>query len=139
MKALVLSEIKDGKIKKSSLEVIHALSSQGCEVESIVFGAKLANTETLAQEVGSQGAKKLHCVQDDSLNFYQPEIFANTLAETFKSGAYQILAGSASSVVKDLFPTLAVRLNAGLAVDCTALEIKGTDIKARRPMLAGKY
>lgn len=139
MKALVLSEVKDGKIKKSSLEVIHALSSQGCEVDAIVFAAKIASADELAKEAGGQGAKKLITVIHDGLSFYQPELFANTMAETFKNGGYQIVAGPASATVKDLFPTLAARLGGGLAVDCTAIDIKGSEIKAKRPMLAGKY
>lgn len=139
MKALVLAELKDGKIKKSSLEVIHALSTQGCEVEAIVFADKLASPDGVAKDAGSQGAKKLITILGDKVGFYQSEAFSHTLTETFKSGGYQILAGSASALVKDLFPTLAARLGGGLAVDCTAVEIKGSEIKAKRPMLAGKY
>lgn len=139
MKALVLTEIKDGKVKKASLEVIHALSSQGCEVDAIIFGGTAANAPELAKEVGSQGAKKLITIAHEKLNHYQPEIYGNTLAETFKSMGHQIIAGAASGTAKDLFPTLAARLGAGLAVDCVALDLKGGEIKAKRPMLAGKY
>jgi electron transfer flavoprotein alpha subunit len=32
-----------------------------------------------------------------------------------------------------------VKLDAGLAVDCTALEVSGGKLRARRPFLAGKY
>src|SRR5688500_5549337 len=100
-KALVLAEHKDGKVKKSSLEVIHALSSQGCEVDVIAFGANLANqTADLAKDVGAQGAKKLIAVSDAQLNYYQSEVYASTLAENFKSGGYEILGGSASAIAK---------------------------------------
>ena len=139
-KALVLAEIKDGKIKKSSLEVIHSLSTQGCEVDAIVFGdGAVAASGDIAKEAGGQGAKKLLTAGGVAFKHYQAEPVAATITEVFKSGGYQILAGSASAMAKDLFPTLSVRLNAGLAVDCTALEVKGSDIRAKRPMLAGKY
>lgn len=141
MKALVLCETKSGSIKKSSLEVISALHSQGAEVHAIVFGAadlgKAASN--LAKEVGALGAKKLLTACTDDLKFYQSDVYAETLSEQFKSGGFQILAGSASSLVKDLFPTMSVKLDAGLAVDCTAVELKGSSVRARRPMLAGKY
>ena len=83
--------------------------------------------------------KKLFACKHESFQYYQAEAFAGTLADAFKAGGYTILAGAASSLVKDLFPTLAARLDAGLAVDCTALEVKGADVRAKRPMLAGKY
>jgi electron transfer flavoprotein alpha subunit len=139
MKALVLSELKDGKLKKSSLEVIHALATQGCEVHAIVFGDSAGDTAALAQAAGGQGAKKVFTCSGADLKFYQADLFAGTLAKQFKDGGYSVLAGSASALVKDLFPTLAARLGVGLAVDCVALEVKGTQIRAKRPMLAGKY
>jgi len=139
-KALVIGECKDGKIKKASLEVINSLASQGNEVDVIIFGDKATSAaQDIAKDVGSQGAKKLLTCAGTHLNFYQADAIANTLADTFKSGGYQILAGSASAQAKDLFPRMSVKLSAGLAVDCTALEVKGSEIKARRPMLAGKY
>jgi len=135
-KALVLAEVKEGKIKKSSLEVIHALATQGCEVDAIVFGP---GGEGVAGDVGGQGAKKLITVASDTFKLYQAEAYAHVLAETFKSGGYTILAGPASALAKDLFPTLAVRLGGGYAADCTGLEVKGTEVKVKRPLLAGKY
>lgn len=136
-KALVYIELKDGKAKKSSLEVIHALSTQGCEVDAIVFGDQI-KSDDVAKQVGGQGGKKLLTVTDASYKNFQPEAFGQVLADTFKAGGYGILAGSASAAVKDLFPTMAVKLAGGLAVDCTAVEVKD-GIKAKRPMLAGKY
>ncbi len=136
-KALVLTELKAGKAKKSSLEVIHALESQGVEVHALVVADKV--DASVAAEVGAQGAKKLLTATHESFAYYQSEAYAATIGDAFKAGGYTILAGSASSLVKDLFPRLAARLDAGLAVDVTALEVKGAEIKVRRPMLAGKY
>jgi len=139
-KALVLVELKNGNVKKSSLESIYALSSQGVEVDAIAFGPEAsAAKDAIAKAVGGQGAKKLLKVDGPELKFYQPDIYAATISETFKSGGYQILAGSASSLVKDLFPTVAVRIDAGLAPDCVAVKVEGSSLSAKRPMLAGKY
>jgi electron transfer flavoprotein alpha subunit len=137
-KALVVVELKDGQVKKASLEVVHALQSQGCEVDAVVFAAADVGAAAAAA-VGAQGAKKLLFCKHESFQYYQSEAFAASIADAFKAGGYQILAGAASAMVKDLFPTLSARLDAGLAVDCVGLEVKGADIKAKRPMLAGKY
>lgn len=106
-------------------------------MDAIVFGDNI-NGNDVAKAVGGQGAKKLFTASDASFKYYQPEAFANTLAELFKSGSYNVLAGSASAAVKDLFPTMSVKLSGGLAVDCTALDVKD-GVRAKRPMLAGKY
>jgi len=139
-KALVLIELKNGNVKKSSLESIHALVSQGVEVDAIAFGPEATtHKDGAAKAVGGQGAKKLLKVDSSDLKFYQPDLYASTIAATFKTGGYHILAASASSLVKDLLPTLAARLDAGLAPDCVAVKIDGSSISAKRPMLAGKY
>jgi electron transfer flavoprotein alpha subunit len=138
MKALVVAELKNGVVKKSSLEVIHSLSSQGCEVDALVLADSVTEAD-VAKAVGGQGAKKLLVAKDASFKFYQADAFTQTVAETFKSGGYGILAGSASNAIKELFPALSVRLSGGLAVDCVAIEIKGGALRAKRPFLAGKY
>jgi electron transfer flavoprotein alpha subunit len=140
-KALVLTEIKDGKVKKSSLEVISALSAQGVEVDALVLGPATVTGKSadFAKDVGAYGAKKILTSTHDVFAMYQAEPFAATIAETFKTGGYDILGASASGLAKDLCPTLAVKLDLGIAVDCVAIEVKGGNLRAKRPLLAGKY
>lgn len=137
-KALVLAEIKDGKIKKASLEVVHAFATQGCEVDVICFGEGLeASKDSIAKDAGSQGAKKVY--MSTGCKFYQAETYTQAIAELFTKNSYKFLGGAATALVKDLFPTLSVKLNGGLAVDCVALKVEGDTATVKRPMLAGKY
>jgi electron transfer flavoprotein alpha subunit len=139
-KALVLIEFKNGKAKKACLEVVHALASQGCSVDTIGFGPDAAkNAAEIAKDVGGQGAKKFFVADNADLVRYQADLFAGTIAETFKTGGYGILAASASNLAKDLLPAMAVRLGGGFAPDCVALTVSGSEVKVKRPMLAGKY
>jgi len=139
-KALVFVELKNGNVKKAGLETIHALSSQGAEVHAIAFGPEAAaHAAEAAKVVGGQGAKKFIKCDSVDLKFYQSDIYAATIADTFKAGGYSILAGAASTLVKDLFPTLAARLDAGIAPDCIEVKLEGSSLSAKRPMLAGKY
>jgi electron transfer flavoprotein alpha subunit len=46
--------------------------------------------------------------------------------------------GAASPVGKDLLPRLAARLDAGLATECTSLEVSGGQLVGTRPVYAGK-
>lgn len=137
-KALVLVDIKSGKVKKSSLEVIHALNTQGVEVDAIVFGDGLDSAASeIAKETGGQGAKKLYVI--NGYAHYQPEDFALTIEKIFQDGSYKILSASASATAKDLLPTLAAKLDAGMATDCTNIKVEGGKVKTQRPLLAGKY
>jgi electron transfer flavoprotein alpha subunit len=138
-KALVLVELKNGAAKKSSLEGISHLKKQGLTVDAIVFGADAeSRADQLAKEVGAQGCDQLIVVGGD-LKFYQPDLYSATIKSRFAAGGYQVLLAASSALTRDLFPTLSVQLNAGLAADCIALEISGGSITVKKPMLAGKY
>src|SRR4051812_12372963 len=138
-KALVLVEQKDGNIKKASLEVIAELKENGFEVAAICFGENLGSQSTkLATQVGDQGATNLYLVNDSTLKYYQPDTYKETIASVFVNG-FNLLAGAATSLVKDLFPTLAIKLEGGLCVDCIDFKAAGDQITVKRPYLAGKY
>ena len=90
-KALVLVEIKNGKIKKSSLEGISHLKKQGLDVDAIAFGPEAESSSAeLAKNAGSQGAANLFLVNSPDLNFYQADLYAESITAQFSKGAYQI-------------------------------------------------
>jgi electron transfer flavoprotein alpha subunit len=138
--ALVLVETHSGKVKNSSLEVVHALATQGLDVSAIVFGSSLGGiTAELAKQVGGQGAKTLLVCDDAKVAHYQPDVFASTIADLWKNKNYNVFAGSASALAKDLFPTIAAQTDTGIAVDAVDIKVDGDKVSAKRPMLAGKY
>ncbi len=139
-KALVLVEHKDGNVKKASLEVIHTLKAHGMSVDVISFGEnQSAFSANIAKQCGDQGAEKAYLVSDASLKFYQPETYKESIAKVFAEGGYTTLSAAATSLVKDLFPTMAIKLEAGYATDCTDFKVDGSNIVVKRPQLAGKY
>jgi electron transfer flavoprotein alpha subunit len=139
-KALVLIEQKDGTVKKSSLEVIHIFKEQGYEVSAICFGENLKDLSTkIAASAGDQGASQVFLVSDAELKNYQPETYKESIAKVFADGGFTVLSGAATSLVKDLFPTMAIKLDAGLVVDAIGLKASGGTLSVKRPQLAGKY
>lgn len=140
MKALVLIEQKDGTVKKSSLEVIHIFKEQGHEVSAICFGENLKDLSSkIAASAGDQGASQVFLVSDAELKNYQPETYKETIAKVFADGGFTVLSGAATGLVKDLFPTMAIKLDAGLVVDAIGLKADGGTLTVKRPQLAGKY
>lgn len=132
---LVFTEHANGKLKRSSLELLQAAAKSNNSVTAIVFGA---NAKSLAAEAGHNGATDIYVVADSSLDAYNPELFTANIAAIVAKVNPAILLASASATGRDLFPRLAARLGAGIASDCTELNISGDTVTAVKPMYSGK-
>lgn len=132
---LVFIEHKDGKIKKSSTELLGAAKDSGATVWAVACGS---GSKDLAAEAGSFGATDLFVSEDSAVNTYNPEAYTAVIGNLVKEKNPQILLASATILAKDLFPRVGGRTGNGVASDCTSLEISGDNVKVRRPMYAGK-
>lgn len=132
---LVFTEHANGKLKRSSMELLQAAAKSNSSVAAVVFGS---NAKDLAAEAGHNGAKDVYVVTDTSLDSYNPEIFSATMATVVGKVNPALILASASATGRDLFPRLAARLGAGIASDCTELNISGDDVTAVKPMYSGK-
>jgi electron transfer flavoprotein alpha subunit len=139
MKILAFAEQRDGKFKKSAYEVTQTASEiaskLGAELITIVIGNSL---EGIAPELGKYGATKVIMANDSRLALYSTTAYAKIVADVTQKEGATILFLPASQMGKDLAPRIAAKLNAGLASDCTALKIDGSDVIASRPLYAGK-
>ena len=123
---LVFAEQRDGVLKKVAFEMLTAgaeLAGQlGGQVEAVLLGSGLDGLpDTLAQ----YGATKVYVADDPALQPYASEPYAATLGQIIAQAEPAILLIGATAMGKDLAPRLAARLGAGLATECTALEIDG--------------
>lgn len=134
-KVYVIAEHRDGRLKKSTFELLGASSAAGNETHAIILGESVAE---LAKELGAYGAKKVHVVQNPALKFYTSEAYSKAILPILKAGAADIVLAAHSPTGREFMPRLAAQLNVGLASDCTQLSFDGAKIKARRPVYAGK-
>lgn len=134
-KVLVFVEQRDGKNKKSSFEIIGASAAAGNETHAVIIGDAVSG---LANECAHYGANKVHVVQDAGLKNYTGEAYAKALVAAIKSISPEAVLGSHSPMGKDLFPRVAVELDAALATDCTALQFSGANMTLRKPVYSGK-
>jgi electron transfer flavoprotein alpha subunit len=139
MKILVFAEQRDGKLKKSAFEAVHAariIADQiKGEVISLVIGDQV---QAIAGELGGYGATKVLVAQQPKLGKYSSTAYAKVIAETAKKEHADIILFPATAMGKDSAPRVAVKLDAGLASDCTSLKVDGSEIIATRPVYAGK-
>lgn len=135
---LVVGEHQEGKIKKVTQELVtkatELAGKLGGQVEVVIVGHGIQNPA----EIGAFGAKKIYVVDTPALEKYNTDGMTKVLADLVNETKPQVVLGTASSSGKDLFPRLAARLGAGLASDCTNLDVQEGKLLATRPLYAGK-
>jgi len=137
-KILILLEQRNGQLKKASFEAAKAayeLSSKlSLETEAIVIGNEIDNLEA----VGNYGVTKVIHFKNSDLFNYSPSAYTKILVDYSRENNVSIIIIPNTSLGKDLAPRVSAKLNAGLAMDCIALDVQGNDIIATRPIYAGK-
>lgn len=136
---LVYLEVREGKIKKSSLEVLsegrRRAEEMNSEVNAILVGH---NLENLAHEAFPYGASKVFVLENSLLSHYSSSSFAQALYSLIDEIKPEIILFPASSMGKDLAPRLAAKLGVGLASDCIQTSVKEGKMEVLRPLFAGK-
>jgi electron transfer flavoprotein alpha subunit len=130
---LVVTEFKDGKLKKASREAL----SIGRKLAEAAGGevVAFASDAAAAAEAGRYGAKKLYVA---ALGTYTTEAWTSAVAQVAKDVQPSVVLFGGTSNGRDLAPRVAARLNAGVASDVDRLEWAGGKLRARRPVYSGK-
>lgn len=136
-KVLVFCEFQNGQLKRSSQELLQFAKQSGGEVTAVVLGSQAA-AGSGAATTGQHGASEVLVCKDVGLDTYNPELFLAALLSAQKTSGANLILASASSLAKDLFPRVAVKLDAGIISDGTGLTISGSDVKVKKPLYSGK-
>lgn len=136
---LVFVEVRDGKIRKSSLEAVsearRTAEKLGGQASAVLVGEKI---QTLAPQVGGFGASTVYVVDRPALQLYAPEAYAQAVTVAAQKAGATVIFLAATAMGKDLAPTVAAVADGALAPDVTALRIEGSDLVATRPVYAGR-
>ncbi|HOX28889.1 MAG TPA: electron transfer flavoprotein subunit alpha/FixB family protein [bacterium] len=136
---LVIAEVKEGKLKKVTLELLskgqELASKAGGALEAVVLGS---GVEALAGEMAQYGAAKVYVADDAALAAFNGEAYANVLVKLIEASKPGIVLVGASINGKDLAPRISAKIGAGLASDCTDLDVADGKLVVKRPIFAGK-
>ncbi len=136
---LVICEIKDGRLKKVSREVLSIgrklAADAGGELQAFVAGD---DAKQVAEEAGRYGAKKLFVASGPAYEPYSTEMWTAALNAAIDSTSPSIVLFGADADGKDLAPRIAARRNVGVASEVTSLEWAGGKLVAQRPIYSGK-
>jgi len=136
---VTFAEHRDGKLRRPSLEAVsearRLTASPGGPVTAVLVGP---GTESLAAELASYGADKVHVFDDPALGTYATEPYARALAQAVTEAKPAAVLVPFTAMGKDMAPRVAARLGAGLVSDCVSFTARDGRLEARRPMYAGK-
>ncbi len=136
---MVIAEVKEGKVKKSSMEAVsegrRLCNQSGGELSVLLAGE---GVEALAGDFGTYGADRVYVMDDPKLAAYSTEGYLSVLAPLLEEKKPSLLLMANSIQARDLAPRLAARLGCGLMTDCVELALEGEKLSALRPVYGGK-
>jgi len=136
---LVFIETREGKVKKSSWEILGEAKRRAAELgvpAAAVFVGPSA--ECLNPEVFARGADRVYLLESARLAEYSAQGFAIALADLIRETKPQAVLFAATAMGRDLAPRLAARLGVAVASDCVKVEVKEGRLEFNRPIFAGK-
>ena len=135
----IFAEHQDGKIRKTTLELVgkgrEFAGQLDVELVALLLGS---GVNDLAQELTAYVDTVYHW-DDPLVERYNSDVYLQAITGLAEKEDPQIILAGATFLARDLFPRVAGRLKAGIAVDCLNLEL-GDDglLVARRPLFGGK-
>ncbi len=135
----VFVEHLDGKIKKVAYEILTAgrkvADELGEELCAVLLGKGIAD---LAPSLGDYGADKVLVVENDTLENYTTDGYANVVADLIKENEpYAFLLGY-TVFGRDLAAQVAQKVETGLMSDCIDMAVEDGRLVFTRPIYAGK-
>jgi len=108
MEIIVIAEVREGKLKKSTFECLGAAKMMaektGGSVSAILIGKA-----DLAKELSGHGAKTIYNAESDSLSSYSTDAFAAVCAGIIKDKNAGLVLCGATNYGKDLMPRIAAK------------------------------
>ena len=134
-----ITEQRDGELRKVSFEAVsegrRVADGLGTDLTAVVLGTGI---EGLAEELKKYGPDKIWVADDAALADYTTDAYTNILSGLIQSADPAVIIIGASAQGKDLAGRLAARLDAGVAMDCTAVKLDNGCLTYTRPMFGGK-
>lgn len=131
--------ISDGKIKRSSLEVLtHATqlaNSAGFTSEAIIIHQ---NASSFVDEVQKYGATKIYVIEDPLFSSHRNTPLLTALSKVMSIASPKVLALASTESTKDVLGALAANTSAAVVADVSSFDLIEGGIAAKRPMMAAK-
>jgi len=134
MRVFVVAEHRMGELNPISVELLNLANTiKKDSSEALLLGK---DVKGFAEELAKY-ADKVWLIQDDSLEYFNPEIYMDVLTQFFANNKPDVVLIPNSSFGLELAPLLAVKLNAPIATDVVNVDVSD-GIKISKYIFQGK-
>lgn len=137
MSILIFIEHKAGTLNKTSLEAIAAAqklaADTGAKASAVVLGAP-----SLAAEIAQYDLEKVISAENEKLNDYTPDAYADGLEKVIRASNPAYVIMSHTYLARDFAPKVAARFDKGLIGDCIRMNVEGDKATFTRRIFLGK-
>lgn len=131
--------ISDGKIKRSSLEVLSRCKElgdkNGHNTEAVIIDA---NASEYVDRVKKYGASKIYVIEDPVFKNHINTPLLKALAKVMESADPYLFAFASTEGTKDILGALAANQGTAVLSDVSEFDLVDGGISARRPVMAAK-
>ena len=128
---LLVAEHKNGKLRKSALELVTAAQTLADALESQVAGLVIGSDTGVADELAKY-VPTVYTATDDALAEFRAEPYTTVVTQVAREGGAQAVLVAATRSGLSYSPRVALRLDAGLLEDVSSLEVQGEQVTAKR-------
>jgi len=137
---LAFAEQRAGQIGSAACEAVSAAARLASQLSGsarvVMLGGR--GLSDVASALGAVGAASVAVGEHEALADYNPEGYAQVLADQIRSGDFAAVILSASTLGKDLAPRVAAMLDVPLASDVTGIEVDDGVLSIIKPVYSGK-
>ncbi|MBT8400458.1 MAG: electron transfer flavoprotein subunit alpha/FixB family protein [Rhodothermia bacterium] len=138
-RVLCVAAVQDGRIKRSSLEVLthfrQLCDRSGGAVEAVVLDPQ---PNQFVDTLQKYGASRIFLVAGDAFGQHLNEPVVRALESVFRQSGADAIAFASTESAKDVLGALSVRLGAAVLSDVADVDVRDGDWVATRPVMAAK-
>jgi len=134
-KILVVAEIKAGKLKSSTTELLSKAKAIGAEAAVVAVGA---NIDSLIPDLVQAGSSTQYIADDAGLQLFSAGPYAAAVVDAARQFEADMIWFGFSESGKAVAPRVAAQLDAACATEITDIDISGDQIEVIRPAITNK-
>jgi electron transfer flavoprotein alpha subunit len=134
----VFAEVRDGKLRKVTLEALQAALTAKNEADRLVAVLMGEQVSSLRDELARYHIGQVHVMDHPDLKQYNPEIYFAALSEWMDRWKPDAVFLGHTAIGRDLAPMISAHMNAGQISDIISVEKAGSYFCFTRPLYAGK-
>ena len=139
MNILLLTEQREGKWNKTSLETLAAAQQIAAETKGKLAGLVIGKgVRALAEELAARRLDEVLLVEHDLLEAYTADGFTNALGQVITQAKPDLVLLPHTYQVRDYAPKLAASLGKGMIADCVGYRKENGKLVFIRQMFQGK-